>query len=253
MVRKPAVAGMFYPKDPLTLHNQVQDYLKDAENINLNGKLKALIVPHAGYPYSGIVAAQGYKFLEKMKVKKVILLGPSHHLGFYGASLAMEDFSTPLGIVKCADVKKIIDGKLILNNPQAHAAEHSLEVQLPFLQETLGAFELYAFVLGAVEDEEFTKKIFPFIDKDTLIIASSDLSHYQNYDCAVLKDNATITHILHFEDAELDACGELPIRVLMKLAAKLGWKPQLIDYRNSGDTAGDKSRVVGYATIAFTE
>ncbi len=252
-MRNPAVAGMFYPKDPLTLHNQVQDYLKDAETTELSGDLRALIVPHAGYPYSGLVAAYGYKLLEKTRFHRVILLGPSHRVSFYGASLATEDFSTPLGEVKCAKAGKLIDDKIVFDNKEAHAAEHSLEVQLPFLQETLGEFEMYAFVLGGGDDQELAKKILPLIDIKTLVVVSSDLSHYLHYDKAVLKDNDTITKILKLEEAELDACGELPIRVLLSLARKLNWKPQLLDYRNSGDTAGDKTRVVGYATIAFVQ
>ncbi len=253
MTRKPAVAGTFYPKNPKELREIVGTLLKEAKFLELKGNLRALIVPHAGYQYSGPVAASGYKLLEKRRFKKVLLLGPSHQVGFYGASLAREDFGTPRGIVRCVENKKIVDGQVILDFPRAHATEHSLEVQLPFLQETLGDFEVYAFVLGKLDAEKFAEKILPLIEEDVLIVVSSDLSHYFPYAEAVSRDKSTITKILRLEKDELDACGELPLQVLISLARKLKWKPQLLDYRNSGDTAGDKKQVVGYAAIAFVE
>ncbi len=253
MVRKPAVAGMFYPKNADELKQMVNSLLEQAEETKLKGKLRALIVPHAGYIYSGIVAAQAYHLLEKHQFKKVILLGPSHYVAFYGAAIADEDFLTPLGKVKCGNVSNWTKEGLVEISPEAHAKEHSLEVQLPFLQETLGEFELYALVLGTVNEAKLAKFISEKLDGDTLVVVSSDLSHYFSYDKAVLKDNETISNILHGESASLDACGRTPIKVLMHLAELNGWKPQLIDYRNSGDTAGDKSRVVGYASMAYLE
>ncbi len=251
MVRKPAVAGMFYPKNADELKQMLNSFLEQAEEIKLKGKLKAIIVPHAGYIYSGIVAAQAYHLLKKHQFKKVILLGPSHYIAFYGAAIADEDFLTPLGKVKCGDVTGWTKEGLIETSPEAHLKEHSLEVQLPFLQETLGDFELYALVLGTINEAKLAKFISEKLDDETLVIASSDLSHYFSYDKAVLKDNETISNILNGESADLDACGRVPIKVLIHLAELKGWKPQLIDYRNSGDTAGDKSRVVGYASVAW--
>ncbi|MEK6938526.1 MAG: AmmeMemoRadiSam system protein B [Nanoarchaeota archaeon] len=253
MPRKPAVAGMFYPKNPEELKKQIQQYLEQAELIDTHGKLKALIVPHAGYIYSGIVAAQGYKLLEAYSFKKVLLLGPSHYQAFNGAAIAEEDFQTPLGIVKVGDTKSWLKENLIVSYPEAHAAEHSIEVQLPFLQETLGEFELYALVLGAVSEEKLAKYLSTKIDEDTLIIVSSDLSHYLEYGQAIIKDNDTISKILNDDSGQLDACGRAGIKVLMHLAQIKGWQPQLIDYRNSGDTAGDKNKVVGYCCIGYTE
>lgn len=250
-MRKPAVAGMFYPKNPDELRAQVNEFLQQAEEIKLKGKLKALIVPHAGYIYSGIVAAQAYHLLKKHQFKKVILLGPSHYVAFYGAAIADEDFLTPLGKVKCGDITGWIKAGLVEISLEAHAKEHSLEVQLPFLQETLGEFELYALVLGTVNEAKLAKFISEKLDNETLVIVSSDLSHYLPYDKAILKDNQTISNILHGESTNLDACGRTPIKVLMHLAELKGWKPQLIDYRNSGDTAGDKDRVVGYASVGY--
>ncbi|MFH0701505.1 MAG: AmmeMemoRadiSam system protein B [Candidatus Woesearchaeota archaeon] len=252
MIRKPAVAGMFYPKNAEELKKQIQGYLEQAENIDTHGKLKALIVPHAGYIYSGIVAAQGYKLLEAYSFKKVLLLGPSHYQAFNGAAMAEEDFQTPLGIVKVGDTKSWLKEDLVISFPDAHQQEHSIEVQLPFLQETLGEFELHALVLGAVNEEKLAKYLATKIDENTLIIVSSDLSHYLEYQRAILKDNDTISKILNDDLGQLDACGKVGIKVLMHLANIKGWVPQLIDYRNSGDTAGDKNKVVGYVCITYT-
>jgi hypothetical protein len=253
MTRKPAVAGTFYPKNPEELKRQVQDFLAQAEVIDTQGKLKALIVPHAGYIYSGIVAAQAYKLLESYSFKKVILLGPSHYQAFHGASIAEEDFQTPLGIVKVGNTESWLKEDLVISFPDAHQQEHSLEVQLPFLQETLGEFELYALVLGTVNEEKLAKYLAAKVDDDTLIIVSSDLSHYLEYQKAIMKDNDTISKILNDDPGSLDACGKVGIKVLMHLASIKGWPPQLLDYRNSGDTAGDKTKVVGYAAIAYTD
>lgn len=253
MTRKPAAAGMFYPKESRELKQIVHSFLKQAEEFSFQGKLKALIVPHAGYIYSGLVAAQAYQLLQKNKhkFKKVLLLGPSHYVSFVGASIADEDFLTPLGEVQCGEVQKFLKSGLVEIFPDAHKAEHSLEVQLPFLQETLKDFELYALVLGAVNEAKLAKHLAQFIDEETLIIASSDLSHYLPYEKAILVDNKTISKILDGDASNLDACGRVPIKVVMALAEQLGWKPKLIDYHNSGDTAGEKDRVVGYAAMGY--
>lgn len=253
MVRQPAAAGMFYPKNPEELRTQINDFLSQVEPFELKGNLKALIVPHAGSIYSGIVAAQGYKLLQKHQFKKVILIGPSHYVNFVGASIAEEDFQTPLGKVKCGNVQPFLKEGLVESFPEVHQAEHCIEVQLPFLQEILGNFELYALVLGTINEEKLAKHLATFVDEDTLIIVSSDLSHYMQYGKAVIKDNDTISKIINFDYSSLDACGRVPIKVLMNIAEKLGWSPKLIDYRNSGDTAGDKDRVVGYAVIAYIQ
>lgn len=260
MPRNPSVAGIFYPRDKEQLSKAVQKYLQNSKFSGSEGKLKALIVPHAGYSYSGIVAGAGFKFLQEelqssnQQFKKVILLGPSHYVAFEGASLAQEDFSTPLGIVKCGkNVQEWFKEKNIVNLLEAHKREHSLEVQLPFLQNILGEFELYALVIGEVFDfEALAKTIAKFLDEETLLVVSSDLSHYLSYDVAVAVDKQTIRCILQNKEGELiDACGKNPIKILLPLAQQLGWKSCLLDYRNSGDTSGDKSRVVGYAAIAW--
>ncbi|MBS3118088.1 AmmeMemoRadiSam system protein B [Candidatus Woesearchaeota archaeon] len=254
MTRQPVVAGMFYPKNPDELKQMLSSFLEQAEEIKLKEKLRALIVPHAGYIYSGIVAAQGYKLLTKNQFQKVILLGPSHYVAFYDAAIADEDFLTPLGKVKVGEINNWIKEGLVEVSSEAHTKEHSLEVQLPFLQETLGdRFELYALVLGTVNEAKLAKFISEKLDEDTIVVVSSDLSHYLPYNKAVLKDNQTLNNILKGDAANLDACGRIPIKVLMHLAELKGWKPKLLDYRNSGDTAGDKGTVVGYASMAWVE
>ena len=251
-MRKPAVAGMFYPAQEKKLKEEVVKYLSDARKQKLDGKLKALIVPHAGYESSAPIAACAFKLLEKMPFKKVILIGPSHHVYFEGASIAAEDFITPLGVVRCGDVDPWLSPPII-KFPSAHLKEHSLEVQLPFLQGMLGDFEMFAIVLGEVDEEEVAKHIIEHLDVDTLVVISSDLSHYQPYKEAQNKDKESINHVLKSDLSDIDACGAAPIRVLIRVAKSLGWKPKLLDYRNSGDTAGDKSRVVGYAAIVYTK
>ncbi len=255
-MRKPAVAGMFYPEKKEELKKIVDGFLERGKGVKFQGELKALIVPHAGYVYSGIVAGAGFKLLTGKNVrhyKKIILLGPSHQAYFSGAAIAAEDFETPLGVVKVGDVSKWLTEKLIVEMPEAHRKEHCLEVELPFLQEILSKFELSALVLGEVDEEKLAEAIRQFIDNNTLIVVSSDLSHYLPYETAVKKDKETINKILTFNFSHFEACGERPIKVLMHLAKSLNWKPFLIDYKNSGDTAGDKNRVVGYTAIGYVK
>jgi len=245
---------MFYPKDKDELKKSVQGLLEQGKDVKFKGELKALIVPHAGYVYSGIVAGAGFKLLtgkNGLHYKKIILLGPSHQAYFSGAAIAAEDLETPLGVVKIGKVSPWLKEELIVEMPEAHRKEHCLEVELPFLQETLSKFELYALVLGEVDEEKLAQMIKKFIDNNTLIVVSSDLSHYLPYETAVKKDKETINSILNFNFSHFEACGERPIKVLMHLAKSLNWKPFLIDYKNSGDTAGDKNRVVGYTAIGY--
>src|SRR3989339_422836 len=241
MSRKPAVAGTFYPANQVELKKSVDSFLAQNKKTIPEGKmLKALIVPHAGYVYSGAVAAAGFSLLEGKEYSNILLLGPTHYVAFNGAAIATEDFETPLGLIKVGKTKKWIDDRLIKDLKLTHLNEHCLEVQLPFLQQVLKEFKLYALLLGEIKAEELAEKIVKYLDDDTLIIVSSDLSHYLSYDAAIKKDQATINHILNFNFfGEIEACGNKPIRVLMHLAKKLGWQPFLIDYKNSGDTAGD--------------
>lgn len=277
--REAAVAGLFYPKSPNALLNIIDEYLKAAPDLKLTD-LRALVSPHAGYIYSGPVAAYGYKQLMGKDFKTVIILAPSHYAWFRGVSVCMADvYRTPLGDVPISvKVKELAKKSPFIPESPArvqrpgwayessrsmpdfqkdtpHTWEHSDEVQVPFLQRVLKNFELIPLIVGEVDPKEAAETLNPFIDEKTLIIASSDLSHYLPYDSAKAVDSKCIKTICSMDLKKIEseeACGRTPIAILMHLAAIRGWKPQLLDYRNSGDTAGDKRAVVGYASIAFT-
>lgn len=256
--RKPAVAGLFYPANPNDLRQALRGYL-DAAN-GEGGAPKAMIAPHAGYIYSGPVAASAYVRLRpaRGKISRVVLLGPAHRVGFTGLALHSADtFLTPLGEIP-------IDGEvltLVRDLPQiqvydaAHAQEHSLEVHLPFLQETLGAFKLVPLVVGDAEPREVAE----VLDRlwggaETLIVISSDLSHFHDYATAQRLDGATSRAIenLRYEDIQYDdACGRNPVNGLLYVARQRGLKPKTVDLRNSGDTAGPRHQVVGYGAYVF--
>jgi len=253
-VRKPAVAGAFYPAEKAKLLDAVNGNIANAKNIELPGKLRGLVVPHAGYVYSGPVAGYGYKLLaaHSKNVNHVILVGPSHYAAFEGACSAGFDlWETPLGKVK--ERKSFFPAI-----PQAHAPEHCLEVQLPFLQVALKKdFEITPLLCGDVDAGEVGKALERVIDERTLLVASSDLSHYLPYKEAVETDaiankSVPALDIETFEERG-DACGKTGILTLMHAAKKLGWNGLFLDYKNSGDTAGDKTRVVGYGCYAFYE
>lgn len=276
MLRFPAVAGAFYPDDPQELTAMISDFLARAKPPEIEGRLRALIVPHAGYVYSGPVAAFGYSLVQKLirnsqfGVHKFLLLGPTHTVGFAGAALSTADeWETPLGRVSLWRPDRI--DPPFFDFDLAHSQEHCLEVQLPFLQciydiaspdtkvgakQSRSLFSILPLILGETDPEEIARGLESWLDEQTLIIVSSDLSHYHPYNQAVDLDKTTIEAILKKQFTILEtqgqACGMLPILALLHLAKKLDWQGQLLDYRNSGDTAGDKSRVVGYAAIAFS-
>ncbi len=260
MIREPAVAGIFYPAQKKELEKQVNEFLK-AKPTALKGKLKALIVPHAGYLYSGIVAGKAFQLLKKLNQKtewEIFLLGPSHTMAFEGACLSLaEQWQTPLGTVKVSKRAKEFLSPLVHDFETAHWQEHCLEVQIPFLQQTLSRFSIIPMVAGFVDANVLAIKLEKKLRENTLFIASSDLSHYLSYEKAVEKDQKTIQAILGLDIEKMekigDACGKTPILTLMHIAKQKNWKPTLLEYQNSGDTAGDKKRVVGYAAIAFTE
>ncbi|MCL4800735.1 MAG: AmmeMemoRadiSam system protein B [Burkholderiales bacterium] len=261
-VRPAAVAGMFYPGERDTLAREITGMLEEARERELGpGFPKAVIVPHAGYIYSGPVAANAYALLRPARgvVKRVVLLGPCHRVPVRG--LALPDaaaFETPLGRVP-VDAEAVTAARAL---PQVseyratHAQEHSLEVQLPFLQEVLGDFTLVPFVVGAASANEVAEVIEKLWGgPETLVVVSSDLSHYHPYDEARAMDEETARAILAGR-TDLDheqACGATPIAGLLTAAARRGLEPELLDLRNSGDTAGGKGRVVGYASFAFWE
>jgi len=250
MIRKPAVAGIFYPSEKKELSVLVDSYLKKAKkSFNLK-TVKILIVPHAGVQFSGQTAAHGFKQLENESYKRVILLGVSHHSQFTGVSVWNEDnWETPLGSVA---VEKFFLEKNV--DPHVHIFEHSLEVQLPFLQRTLSNFKIVPILLGQTNDffiKDFAKKLSENITDNDLLLVSSDLSHYLDYETAIRVDSETINLILAGRNPT-NACGADAIKIAL-LAAKLKKINTILklDYSNSGDTGGDKDRVVGYGAIGF--
>lgn len=261
LIRPAAVAGYFYPAERDQLASDISMMLHEASPSKAKHQPKALIVPHAGYIYSGAVAAYAYRLLEpwRSQIRRVILLGPSHRTPLRGLALPQADcFETPLGTIPLD--KKLCERLLSLPQvhviPASHIAEHSLEVQLPFLQTVLDDFKLVPLVVGLSSPQEVADVLdYCRGGHETLIVVSSDLSHYLPYEQACKRDANTLNHILSGDESlsEYDACGSAPIRGLLHLARDLGLKSELLDYRNSGDTAGDKSRVVGYAAIAFSE
>jgi AmmeMemoRadiSam system protein B len=259
-IRMPAVAGTFYPDDPQELQSQVLGFLDRAEP---DGALpKAIIAPHAGYIYSGPVAASIYArlFASRDTIRRVVLLGPSHRVGFRGVAVSgMDAFETPLGRVQVDRdiVQEIMDLPEVATLEDAHAQEHSLEVHLPFLQVVLGDFGLIPLVVGDADPEPVGRVLERLWgDAGTLVVISSDLSHYHDYETATRQDASTSKAIenLRFEDINYhDACGRNPIRGLLWVARRKGLKGETIDLRNSGDTAGPRHQVVGYGAYAFYE
>lgn len=259
MIRYPAVAGSFYPVDPQQLQRQVNAYL-EAVPASQSRIPKAIIVPHAGYIYSGPVAASVYRRLKAARsmIKRVVLLGPSHRFAFSGLALSRADyFSTPLGDVPLDRevIAGLLDLPFVNYVEQAHSHEHCLEVQLPFLQKTLEHFKLVPIVAGDASAEEVAEVLeMLWGGSETLIVISSDLSHYHPYAIAKQLDRATSDKIENLEYEQLDydsACGRIPVSGLLALARKKALQVKTVDLRNSGDTAGDKLRVVGYGAYVI--
>jgi AmmeMemoRadiSam system protein B len=256
--RRPAVAGLFYPRDPRELKRMVDGYLAQATAEDTPPK--ALIAPHAGYIYSGPIAASAYATLAPAHatITRVVLLGPAHRVPVRGlAASSATQFETPLGAI---DVDRDAI-ELALTLPQvklvdeAHALEHSLEVQLPFLQEVLDRFSLAPFVVGDAGADEVAEVLdLLWGGSETLIVISSDLSHYHDYATARRLDAATTLAIesLRPQDIGFDqACGRIPVNGLLALARRRGLHAQTLDLRNSGDTAGPRDQVVGYGAYVF--
>jgi AmmeMemoRadiSam system protein B len=260
-VRPAAVAGLFYPDAPAALRSVVHAALAraGARHSESAGHPKAVIAPHAGYVYSGAIAASAYARLAAGAdaIRRVVLLGPTHRVGIRGLAVPTAGaFATPLGTV--AVDREAAAAALALSqvceSDAAHALEHSLEVQLPFLQAMLGQFAIVPFAVGAASAREVAEVVeLLWGGPETLIVVSSDLSHYHRYVDARVIDRTTADTVLALS-ATLDheqACGATPINGLLLAARERGLQAQLLDLRNSGDTAGDKARVVGYAAFAF--
>ncbi|MFZ2456898.1 MAG: AmmeMemoRadiSam system protein B [Candidatus Altiarchaeia archaeon] len=259
-VRESVIAGSWYPGKKEDLAKLIDSFLGNADNAGL-GDVKALIAPHAGYAYSGQVAAHAYKQIAGKEYKKVMILAPSHHVGFRGASIPdYTYFETPLGEIKVSSAAGSLkkESKLIQSIDLIEEKEHSLEIQLPFLQKVLGSgFELIPMVVGDLSEKDRTdlaELLTKHLDDETLLVVSTDLSHYYPYDTAALMDTECTDAItdLDIEAAEgCEMCGMNPVLVLLEIAKKLNWNAHLLKYANSGDATGDTSGVVGYAAIAF--
>jgi len=258
-LRSPQFAGTFYPDNPQILKEMIEDFLHQATVEKLKVQPKALIVPHAGYIYSGQVAAYGFKILEKYEYEKIFLLGPSHHFSFQGlASSPAGYWETPLGKIKCLgkeDLKELKKTKEIIESSEIHEPEHCLEVEIPFLQVVLKEFKIIPFLTGELNIKTMARVLESLVDEETLILVSSDLSHYYSYEEAQKLDKVTIDAILDNDIKRLEefgeACGKTGIEILLKIAKNKHWQPKLLKALNSGDITGDKSQVVGYTSIVF--
>ncbi len=262
-VRKPVYAGSFYPETKPELINLIKKFTNKVKPVPVSHAsgttLKAIIMPHAGYIYSGPTAAYISLILNKNQFKRVIVLAPDHRIGFSGGAISdVGAYATPLGLIPlnkdAGRLRKL--AYLFQSVPASDRVEHSVEVVLPFLQYYLHTFELIPVVLGPGSIDRYARALEPLLDKDTLMVISSDLSHYLSYDEAVARDRETIRIILNMETDKLEmrdnaACGKIPILIALNLAQRYGWKPVLLHHSNSGDTTQNRSRVVGYATIAF--
>jgi len=277
-VRAPAVAGLFYPGEAAKLARAVDTLLAAAPARSIP-RLRGLICPHAGYEFSGQTAATGYKLLAGRDVQTVVVMGPSHYALLHGACIPQaEEYETPLGRVPISKKAKELAGvapfmaerPCLVQRPgwwqQAPKApppegqdtpetwEHSVEVQVPFLQRVLKKFELLPVVIGDANPAAVARALGPLLDDRTIVVASTDLSHYHSYQAAKRLDDRCVKAICDLDIDAMEgqqACGEVPVLVMLHLARQKGWKAQLLDYRNSGDVTGDNSRVVGYTAVAF--
>jgi AmmeMemoRadiSam system protein B len=255
-IRPAAVAGMFYPGAAAELGRTVDALLAGARRAAPPAPVpKALIVPHAGYVYSGPIAASAYARIvpARGRVSRVVLVGPAHRVGFDGLALPDADvLETPLGAVRAGRV----DLPGVFADSRPHAEEHSLEVQLPFLQRVLGDVEVIPLLVGDASPEEVTRALDALWGGDeTLIVVSSDLSHYHAYDTARALDLASAKQIEALAPvlSHDQACGATPVDGLLVVAKRRGMRVEVLDLRNSGDTAGPRDRVVGYGAFAFHE
>ncbi len=258
--RSALCAGSFYPAGKLQLEIMIEKLLKenkpDFKKIKLGSKkidlkkVRAAIVPHAGYVYSGEIASLVYNTIKEIKPKSVCVIGPAHQDRVEGVVTFKEYWATPFGKTECVPLPKL---KVISNDN-----EHCIEVQLPFLQTVLGveSFEFIPALYGEITPSDLAEKISPIIDH-SLLIASSDLSHYLPYEQAKVVDRITIDSIISLDTKTLvekgDACGITGIAALCLIAKEKGWKPVFLNYKNSGDTSGNKRGVVGYVAIIFIE
>lgn len=260
-IRPAAVAGRFYPANPAELRLMIEGFLHEVKSSSAPAS-KAVIAPHAGYVYSGPIAASAYARFTPARdvIKRVVLLGPSHYVAFHGlATTSVETWTTPLGAVPVDTeaVRQVTALPQVKVLDEAHGQEHSLEVHLPFLQTVLGEFKIVPLVVGETEDQEVAQVIEALWGGDeTRFVISSDLSHYYDYASARELDAATAQAIERLRPQDIgreQACGRMPICGLLRAAKTHGLRVETVDLRNSGDTAGPRSEVVGYGAWAFDE
>lgn len=272
-VREPSVSGMFYPDDPNSLKKDIGNYLRLADIEPYPAGIRAVISPHAGYIYSGQVAAYAYKAISALEFDTIIILAPSHRAYFHGVAVWDEgSFKTPLGTI---EIDEKMAGEFLklksvfAANRDVHRGEHSLEVQLPFLQCIYKSFALVPLLMGPEDSNIYEKAADGLADiisasgKRCLIIASTDLSHYYPYDSAIKIDEITVDHIRDFDIAGMvrdiksekaQACGAAPMITAMITSWKLGARSsRVLKYANSGDVSGDRSGVVGYVSAILYE
>ncbi|NIV94035.1 AmmeMemoRadiSam system protein B [candidate division KSB1 bacterium] len=267
-IRPAAVAGLFYPDDPKSLDDEIT-YLIEKGVGDFEGEIRALVCPHAGYMYSGLVAASGYRLLENQNYSVVAVISPSHHEYFRGVSVFNgKGYRTPLGLMPVA--RELADELIgrderIFSSWVGHGEEHGLEVQLPFLQKVLNEVRIIPIVMGDQDSEtcHMLAETLHAVLKDvpSLLIASSDLSHYHPYQTAARIDKSTCDLIDSYDDEGLmqalergtcEACGGGPVVAAMRASKKMGSvSSKVLVYQNSGDVTGDHSRVVGYVSAAF--
>ncbi|MCB0355987.1 MAG: AmmeMemoRadiSam system protein B [Bdellovibrionales bacterium] len=259
-VRPTFVAGSFYPARTDQLSQLIQSFIHSVPNFHYN--VKALIVPHAGYKYSGPIAASAYKLLgsQAHEIKRIVLLGPAHRVAFSGLALPEANFfDCPLGQLKVDDKLKnsIASVEGVIVSDLVHAHEHSLEVQLPFIKTVVPNATILPILVGMASPRQIQRVLESLqLDKDTLLIVSSDLSHYHSHQVAQKLDSETAAEIEHLNSNLLSgerACGYIAIQGLINYAKQKQWKCQLLDLRDSSDTAGEPDSVVGYGAFAFYE
>ena len=262
-IRQPVWAGKFYPARPAALRKVLDDFTELARSTQVavprDKSLKAILLPHAGYVYSGWTAAHAVHVLKSDAFDNVIVMAPDHRVGFSGGAISdAAAYQTPLGVIRihpaAADLRRRYD--FFSANRTSDEQEHAVEVVLPVLQYFLGGFALIPMVLGPCRTEVLAEAVIPLLDRRTLLVVSSDLSHYLPYDQAVVRDRRTIETIMALDRDTLVAqenvaCGKQAILILLYIAKQLDWTPVFLHYANSGDTAGSHDRVVGYAAIAF--
>jgi len=262
-IRQPVRSGSFYPADAQELRQLIDRLTRQARasqpDLPDRKSLRALILPHAGYMYSGPTAAHAARVLSENQFTKILVMGPDHFLGFSnGAIPAVQTFRSPLGLIPVSPAVHALlkQSELFQTLSPTDDREHSIEAVLPFLQVFLKSFELIPVVVGRADVNRVSTALMSVVDHQTLVVVSSDLSHYLPYAEAQARDRKTIDALLAGDLQALfrrdnAACGVDAIAILLNMSARFGWRPVLLNYLNSGDTAGDRSRVVGYAAIAF--